>query len=140
MEEARRRGFTIGVVERYIHARRIRMDYLGVIDLIAISPVNTIGIQACSGCDHAKHRTKLLESIYTAIWLESPHRKLAIWSWRKKKIKRGGVAYRWHLREDEITLVEALEAIDGTEAWGKYLKALDETRSSVDELEESQAS
>ena len=123
MEEARKRGWSVGVVERYIHARRIRIDYLGIIDLIAISNNTTIGIQACSGTDHAAHRTKCLGNINTLLWVKSPSRRLVIWSWRKKKIKRGGIAYRWHLREDTVTYSEAFGALKDTSQYAEYIAA-----------------
>jgi hypothetical protein len=50
----RRRGYTAGVVERFIagvgeHGQGIRRDFLGCIDLIAVKPGSPIlGVQATS--------------------------------------------------------------------------------------------
>jgi len=81
-------GFEVGMVERYIHFVRKRIDLFGIIDIIAIRPGEIIGVQSC-GQAFSAHMKKMNESEFTQKWLESGA-GLQLWGWRKVKKKRGG--------------------------------------------------
>ena|SRR3990167_11245130 len=103
----KQQGTICGVVERFnafAGPFGIRQDLFGFIDLIALDPERgIIGVQCCAGGGHATHRTKILENEIAPEWLETGG-KIEIWSWSKRKLKRGGKAMRWIPRVEEITL------------------------------------
>ena len=114
LRELRSMGRVCGIVERFnSHAGPfgVRQDLCGFIDLIALDPERGIvGVQCCAGSGHAAHRRKILEECtQEAIeWLRCGG-KIELWSWSKRKLKRGGKAMRWMPRVEEITM----EAISG---------------------------
>lgn len=88
-----------------------RKDLFGFIDLVALDPDRgTIGIQVTSGSNHAARRKKILTDCREAalMWLRC-NNLIEIWSWSKRKVKRGGKAVRWTPRVEQITL----ESFDG---------------------------
>jgi hypothetical protein len=99
----RDRGYSAEVIERWIPGGFVRRDYLGIIDILAITSRYTIGVQSC-GQSFSEHLKKMTEENSTAskLWLSSPSRRLILVGWRKKKIKRGGIAVRYEARENEI--------------------------------------
>jgi len=104
----RDKGYKAGVVERWLRYAGSfgkRQDLFGIIDIIAISPDKTRGIQVC-GSSFAEHYRKLTEEFAQATldWLNCPYRSLEIWAWRKIKKKRGGKMMVWKPRIVEITL------------------------------------
>lgn len=101
-------GLLAGVVERWNPHARIRQDLFGFIDLIvidghAISGQGIIGVQATSGTNAAARKKKILNEPRARRWLEAQCR-IEVWAWKKKKIKRGGVAFKWILDRRPITL------------------------------------
>ena len=117
-------GCLTGMVERFIaqagkaipvngnpQLRRrtgIRKDLFGIIDLIALRPIEIlhpncesknyktwelVGVQSF-GQDFAEHKRKVLASKAAPIWLASGN-QIEIWGWRKLKVKRGGKAEVW---------------------------------------------
>ena len=110
LAELRARGLIAEIVERRSPPRPgmpwgQTHDFLGCIDIIAIGPEQTIGVQSC-GQDFAAHRRKMLEDCAHEVreWLRCPSRTLELWGWRKTKIKRGGKAMRWMPRIEVFTL------------------------------------
>lgn len=98
-------GAHCGVVERFnrfVGPHGIRQDLFGFVDLIALSADGIIGVQCCAGSGHAAHKQKIMENEIAPEWLKSGGR-IQIWSWSKKKLKRGGKALRWQPRVEEIT-------------------------------------
>jgi hypothetical protein len=101
-------GMRCAVVEKwnaYAGEFGKRIDLFNIIDILALDSTGVIGIQAC-GTDFKKHFEKLtVEHAEESIdWLKTPCTKLFIYSWRKLKLKRGGLAMRWTPRIVEITL------------------------------------
>jgi hypothetical protein len=119
LAECRRLGWECGVVERWIPHVRRRVDLFGFIDLIAIDADVTYGIQVTTGSNHAERRRKIRESPLALAWLRSPHRRIEVWSYSKKKIKRGGVAYRYELRRENMTQVVAVVGGSGGPPGGR---------------------
>ena len=90
----------------------IRQDLYGIIDVIALNyETGVVGVQCCSGSGYTSHMTKILEEHRqdTIDWLKTPGCSLELWAWRKLKVKRGGKAYRWVPRIQEITMTQILE-------------------------------
>jgi hypothetical protein len=95
-------GYTVAVAEYWNpHARR-RIDLFGVFDLVAIGDGGIIGVQTTTAANISARRAKIAESREAAKWLRAGGRIL-LHGWRKKKLKRGGVAFRWIVNEEEIT-------------------------------------
>lgn len=101
----RDRGWTADVVERWIPGAFIRKDYLGIIDIIALTGREIIGVQSC-GESFSEHAKKIADHAEGANrWLESGGRLLLV-GWRPKKVKRGGVAMKYEFREKEFFLFD----------------------------------
>jgi hypothetical protein len=99
----KKHGLLAGVVERWNPHAKIRQDLFGFIDLIVIDWEGVIGVQATSATNAASRIKKILEEPRAAQWLSS-YCRIEVWSWKKKKIKRGGVAFRWILDRRPVTL------------------------------------
>ena len=117
----RDQGYRCEIVEHFISfgpkdARRrfapgMRVDLMGIIDILVLDPSRGfIGVQAC-GQDFAAHLKKMLtEKRKECIdWLSTPGGHLVLIGWRKLKVKRGGKAMRWTPRIQEITLNDFME-------------------------------
>ena len=94
------------MVERWVPmpahpAKGFRKDYLGIIDLICINEVSTIGVQSC-GQDFAAHLKTVKECDMTPKWLECVDREMWVIGWRKLKVKRGGKAMVWKPRVERF--------------------------------------
>lgn len=90
IEYFRNKGLLIGNVEKYNAFSGRKADLFYIIDFIAISDTETIGVQSC-GSDFAPHVVKIFayERENTIKWLLNPERKLILIGWRKVKRKRG---------------------------------------------------
>ena len=77
-----------------------RQDLMGIIDVLAFTKDNLIGIQCCAGSGYSAHIRKLMEDRRdrTELFLSYPYTRLEIHAWRKVKVKRGGKATRWEPR------------------------------------------
>lgn len=110
-------GYRVGNVERWISHIKRRVDLFGIIDVIAISNERTVGVQSTS----IDHRQDHFEKIYwspvededgkviaktpnenTKAWLQAG-RELMLICWAKKKLVRGGKAFRYVPHIDFIT-------------------------------------
>lgn len=73
-----------------------RMDLFGIIDVLAIRPGTTLGVQCCGGSgDASAHIKKALGEPRLWDWLGADNR-FEIWAWRK--IGPRGKAKRWQVR------------------------------------------
>jgi hypothetical protein len=110
----RDRGYTVGMVERWIAKPGVpgggfRQDYLGIIDIIALGADGVIGVQSC-GTSFSEHKEKLTvtNADMTRAWLSTPGTTLLLvgWSKRKRRLAAGGwsKASFWTPREEAITL------------------------------------
>ena len=87
----RSQGFKPWVVERFLgYAGKFgkRQDMYGIIDVIAILPDETLGVQCCSGTG-SEHWNKLTDEKNQECrdWIANPDRKLQIWGWRQLRKK-----------------------------------------------------
>jgi hypothetical protein len=90
------------VTEHWNQYARIRQDMLGFIDVLALDE-QAIGVQCCASSSHSARRNKILASPLAPLWLRAGCR-IQVWSWGKRKVKRGGKLERWTPRIEEITL------------------------------------
>lgn len=80
-------GWLAGVVEKWIPSPKhpgggVRRDYLGIIDVIAVSPNGTLAVQSCAYSGVSDHVKKILasstyEMVLAAGW------GLEVWGWHK---------------------------------------------------------
>lgn len=98
LELCRRHGWTVGKVEHWNSFAKRRVDLFGVIDLVALTGSQIVGIQTTSGDNVSARVVKILASEPARAWLESGGR-LIVHGWRKLA-RVGG----WDCREVEVTL------------------------------------
>jgi hypothetical protein len=104
----RKLGMTAGVVERYCHHTKRRIDFLGGIDLIGTGPVEGIvAVQSTSASNQASRVTKLLALPTMAEWLKGGGR-LVVHGWSKKGA--AGKRKLWSVNVTELTLDDFLGA------------------------------
>lgn len=101
LAECKRRGWPARVVEQTIPRTFIRRDLFGFIDIIAITPTATIGIQATSGANHAARIAKARQQPHFAAWLAAG-RTFEVWSWSKRGDR--GKRKLWTLRAESVEL------------------------------------
>lgn len=103
------RGSTAyGIVERWNPGARVRVDFLGFADLLAIQPAQqgVLAIQACVTGDQSKRLAKIATPPVLAravAWLEAGNR-IAVWGWAKRGPR--GKRKTWALSETQVTLAE----------------------------------
>ena len=76
-------GYTCVPTETYDARARVRRDLLGFIDFVCLGDGVTIGVQATSGSNHAKRRTKIHGECRAAAitWLRAGN-EIELISWR----------------------------------------------------------
>ena len=77
-------GWIAGVVERYSHYKRRRLDLFGWIDLIAVRGPETIGVQATTSDNLAARIAKARALPEFAVWHQPPHRRAVFYGWSKR--------------------------------------------------------
>lgn len=100
----RKQGCMAGVVERWNPHARVRQDFLGFVDIIALRGTSIVGIQATSG-DHVAHRIAKIRDErrnQALAWLTCGG-VIEVWGWRRLKVKRGGKAVRWQVDIRSVT-------------------------------------
>jgi hypothetical protein len=104
---AREQGWLVGVTEHWNPHARIRQDLFGFIDVVVIDgdvrAGGILAVQATTGSNASKRVQKILDTPDAETWLRAGLR-IEVWSWRKLKVKRGGIAYRWELDRRPVTL------------------------------------
>lgn len=103
----RQRGALYGVVEKWNPGARVRQDFLGFADVLAVQPgqLGVLAIQICSnaGGDVSGRLHKITSAPVVArarAWLEAGNR-ITIHGWAKRGPR--GARKRWTLRERDIT-------------------------------------
>lgn len=111
----REQGATPWIVERFIHQRNLKIDFLHIIDLISLSPDSVSGWQVC-GNDFKAHLDKIMiqHMDNTKIWLAAPGTRMFLIGWRKLKVKRGGKAMKWVPKIAVISLLDNIIVADVT--------------------------
>lgn len=121
LKDARDLGWTAEKVEHRLR-RNVTRDFLGCIDVIALTPLDTIGIQVTSGSNHAARVAKAKAEPRLRVWLSGAHRYFAVWSYSKKG--KAGKRKFWERRVEVIRLADlpadaAAPMPQATEAPGK---------------------
>lgn len=89
LDHLRRRGMDAQVVEKWIPATNRRQDLFGVIDIVAISDTECIGVQTTSATNLSARRTKAEEEPRLARWLKAGCRfELHAWGLKGARGKR----------------------------------------------------
>jgi hypothetical protein len=103
----RKDGWTAGVVEKWIPQTKRRLDFLGIIDVIACHPTGGIlGIQSTAGSANMSHRiAKALAEPRLKKWLEAGGR-FRVYCWDKKGPR--GKRKTWQVRIKELHLEDFL--------------------------------
>lgn len=104
LAELRVRVALAGVVERWNPGARVRQDFLGFADILAVEPdrPGVLAVQACATGDQSKRLTKLATEPVrerVAAWLAAGNR-LAVWGWAKRGSR--GQRKRWTLSETAV--------------------------------------
>ncbi len=109
LNRLRKRGWTPGIVERRC-GKFVTVDLWGFVDIIAMKLGEIpVLIQTTTGSNLAARRTKIYASEKAALALQSGFR-IVLHGWRQLKVKRGGKATVWTLREEEVTLAQIMSA------------------------------
>jgi hypothetical protein len=95
LREARKRWGYAECVERWNPFARIRQDFAGIVDIIALGDGETIGIQATSYPNISARVNKIAEHDNT-IHIRKANWTLLVWGWRK-------VGNRWRLTERNVS-------------------------------------
>jgi len=101
----RNQGTICDIAEKFnafVGPHGVRQDLFGFIDAVALAPDCIKAIQCCAGSGHAEHKRKILANENAPEWLKSGG-KIEIWSWSKRKARRGGKLELWMPRIEEIT-------------------------------------
>jgi flavin-binding protein dodecin len=91
-----------------------RRDLFKVIDIVAVSEESTLGVQSGAISGRKSHIDKIYSAELldnTLKWIRGP-RIMWLISWRKEKVKRGGVAFRY---KPVIDLIGPTGPVDITE-------------------------
>ena len=92
LDELRKRGYYAEVVERWLPFARVRKDFAGFIDIIALGEGQVIGVQATSASHVAERIRKIVEhDNWPAV--QKAGIQVYVHGWRKNA--KG----RWDLRE-----------------------------------------
>ena len=87
-------GYICKKVEIWNPYDKKRHDLFGFIDTLALGHGELLAIQACGASDYQAHRRKIIAETNALLWLIAGN-SIVLQSWRKKKLKRGGVAFTW---------------------------------------------
>lgn len=103
-------GATVGVVERWNPGARVRQDFLGFADILAVEPgiAGVLAIQACVTGDQTKRLAKIAENARVRVWLEAGNR-VRVWGWAKRGAR--GKRKLWSLSETVVTLDSLAELL-----------------------------
>lgn len=112
-------GFKVWKTEQWNSFARVRQDMFKIIDVLAITPDTTLGVQSTTWAGRRGHLGKLClaECQNSSDWLAGPaRRKLWLVSWRKELKKRGGKANIWVPYIDVINADLSVTALNLPEA------------------------
>ncbi|GIW63189.1 MAG: hypothetical protein KatS3mg090_1015 [Patescibacteria group bacterium] len=101
----------VGNVEYWNKHSRKSQDLFNLFDLVAIFNHSIYGIQVTSDKNFASHHKKMVQNDILWYWLDTEQFAWLV-AWRKKKIKRGGKAYKWTPKIREYYLMDYREVKD----------------------------
>ncbi len=86
----------VQVVERWNPHARVRQDLFGIVDVLAVSNTEIVGVQATSGSNVASRVTKITDSAALPV-LRKVGIRILVHGWRK------AANGRWTLREVDLS-------------------------------------
>jgi len=89
LSRLRKDGWTCAVVEHWNPYAKVRQDLFGFIDVLAIRPGETLGVQSTTDAHIAERRKKAAKGLLPE-WLAAGNR-FEVWGWRKGKRGAGAV-------------------------------------------------
>jgi hypothetical protein len=92
----REAGYAADIVERWIPGANIRKDLYGCIDIVAVRPGETLGVQTTSYSNMSARYNKALQQAGLRAWLEAGN-QFVIHGWHK----RGN---RWQVKTRPIEI------------------------------------
>lgn len=110
LDEARTRGWLVDKVEQWVPNPKhpvggFRRDAFGWMDLLAVTENGMVGIQTTSMGLKKAHVMKIRENpdALEAVsrWVQAGG-SARLWCWTKIKVRRGGKAQRWVLRDFDL--------------------------------------
>lgn len=101
LAKLRKEGWFVAITERWNQYAHVRQDLFGFIDLLAIKGDQTLAVQTTSGSNVAARIDKIKGIQASALWLESPNRKIVVHGWRK--VGERGKRKLWECREVPVT-------------------------------------
>lgn len=82
--ELRKRGYTAGVVEKWIPQTNRRVDFAGCIDVIGMGALGTIAVQATSASNVSARVRKITETCQAALAdMRAANWTVVVWGWKK---------------------------------------------------------
>jgi hypothetical protein len=101
LQRLRAEGWTPGVVERWNPGARVRQDFLGFADLLAVraDTRGAIAIQACMVGDQAKRLAKIRAEPRAQTWLQAGN-TIEVWGWAKRGPR--GKRKTWQLTRTSV--------------------------------------
>lgn len=100
----RSQDFEVERVEQYNSFTRKRSDLFGIIDYLAISETDTIGVQSTGYNGKSTHLNTIMTAGITPIWLQAG-RRLWLVCWKRTP---AGKRFRYTPQLTEISLVDAV--------------------------------
>lgn len=104
----RDQGFRAEVVERHNSFSGRKTDLLGFIDILALNPDVTLGVQATSGSNVAARVAKIRDLDTPREWLAQGSRKIMVVGWKRYAKAEAGRWWRPIIREVTLADLEGL--------------------------------
>ncbi len=103
LKKLRDEGYLAEVVERFNYFTKRRNDLFSFIDVVAIRGDETLAVQTTSGSNVSARIAKIRATQASAIWLESPSRKIVVHGWAKRGAR--GKRKVWSCREEFLKAI-----------------------------------
>jgi hypothetical protein len=99
----RKEGYLAAVVEKFNQFAGVRQDLFGFADIIAVNAQTrtTLAVQTTAAAGLSDRRRKVLDSGEAMICMAAGW-KLEVHGWAKRKIKRGGKAFRYEVIREKL--------------------------------------
>jgi len=91
LDALRKSGWTCQVTERWNPFAKVRQDLFGGIDLLAIRPGETLGVQATSKSNVSARVKKLYAEPKLKVWMEAGN-LLEVWGWEGNDVRVVGIS------------------------------------------------
>lgn len=93
----RRRGYRVGIVEKWNHHAKKRQDLFGWMDVLAFKGDMTYGIQVTTMGHRAERIKKVLLNDDALAWVQAGMRGVVVFGWKKR-------GKRWSTNQVHLTI------------------------------------